>query len=73
MVNQVAEHKEINSSAREKIMKIIETVMVGGPGHMVTGISSNRPHVELASRLGYISGLRRALEIIDEDSKDEVK
>lgn len=54
------------SEAREKIMEIIQVAMVGGPGHMISGVSSNRPEMELASRLGYISGLQRALEIIDQ-------
>jgi hypothetical protein len=66
MVNKMAKQQKVNSPAREKILEIIQVAMLGGPGHLISGVSSNRPEMELASRLGYISGLRRAIDIIDE-------
>lgn len=59
-------------SASERLRKIVEHAISGDNTPALRGIGiSQRSKVELFSRLAYIAGLKRALEIVEEYEREQ--
>lgn len=59
-------------SASERLRKIVEHAISGDNTPALRGIGiSQRGKVELFSRLAYIAGLKRALEIVEEYEREQ--
>lgn len=59
-------------SASERLRKIVEHAISGDNTPALRGIGiSKRGKVELFSRLAYIAGLKRALEIVEEYEREQ--
>jgi len=60
-------------SASERLRAIVEHAISGDTAPALRGIGiSKGGKVELFSRLAYIAGLKRALEIVEEYEKEQV-
>jgi hypothetical protein len=60
-------------SASERLRKLIEHAVSGEetPALRGLGLAGQRGRVELFSRLAYIAGIKRALEIVEEYEKEQ--
>jgi hypothetical protein len=59
-------------SASDRLRKLVEHSVSGDTTPVLRGIGiSQRGKVELFSRLAYIAGLKRALEIVEEYEKEQ--
>jgi hypothetical protein len=59
-------------SASDRLRKLVEHAVLGDTTPVLRGIGiSQRGKVELFSRLAYIAGLKRALEIVEEYEKEQ--
>jgi hypothetical protein len=59
-------------SASDRLRKLVEHAVSGDTTPVLRGIGiSQRGKVELFSRLAYIAGLKRALEIVEEYEKEQ--
>jgi hypothetical protein len=60
-------------SASERLRKLVEHAVSGGetPALRGLGLVGQRGRVELFSRLAYIAGIKRALEIVEEYEKEQ--
>ena len=59
-------------SARERLQALLATALQGDVTPVLRGIGiSQRGKLELFSRLAYIAGIKRALEIVEEYEKEQ--
>lgn len=59
-------------SAKERLQSLLSTALQGDVTPVLRGIGiSQRGKVELFSRLAYIAGIKRALEIVEEYEKEQ--